>query len=72
MTFMVIQKCTLQDCSRLACLNKELIDDEKHDNPMNIDQLKERMEGFVAGEYKAFYFMQDEKSHRLCPGKNEL
>ncbi len=55
---MVIRECTIQDCSILALLNKELIEDEKHDNTMGIEQLEERMEGFLNGEYRALFFMQ--------------
>ena len=29
---MMIKKCTLEDISQLAILNKQLIDDEKSDN----------------------------------------
>ena len=33
---MKIEKCTLKDVNQLALLNKQLIDDEKSDNPMII------------------------------------
>lgn len=53
---MSISKCTLADCGRLAVLNKQLIEDEGHDNPMDVAQLAERMAGFIAGEYDAYFF----------------
>ena len=49
---MKIEKCTLTDIHQLAVLNKQLIDDEKSDNPMNIDELEERMLSFLNTEYK--------------------
>lgn len=32
---MLIKKCMLEDVAKLAVLNKQLIDDEKSDNPIN-------------------------------------
>jgi hypothetical protein len=43
---MAIKKCALADCGRLAVLNKQLIEDEGHDNPMDVAQLAERMAAF--------------------------
>lgn len=53
---MEIKKCTLEDVTNLALLNKQLIEDEKSPNPMNVEQLKERMLGFLQTEYDAYYF----------------
>ena len=41
----------------LAQLNKQLIEDERHDNPMNVEQLAERMRGFLNTTYSAWLFM---------------
>ncbi len=49
----LIRPATNADTERLASLNQQLIEDEKHDNPMTVPQLKERMEGFIAGDYIA-------------------
>jgi len=57
---MQIRKCTAEDCPRLAEMNKWLIDDEKSGNPMNLEQLQERMKGFLSGEYHAYFFTDDE------------
>lgn len=57
---MIIKKCTLEDISRLAVMNKQLIEDEKSDNPMSIQELEERMTGFLDTEYDAYFFMVDE------------
>ena len=52
---MKIEKCTLEDVSQLAILNKQLIDDEKSNNPMTIEELEERMAGFLNSEYEAYF-----------------
>lgn len=39
----LIIECTDDDLDWLARMNKQLIEDEQHDNPMNVDQLKARM-----------------------------
>ena len=51
--------CTEEDLDHLATLNKQLIEDERHDNPMNTEQLKERMKGFLRTDYKAYKFIRD-------------
>lgn len=57
---MEIKKCTLEDVPQLAVLNKQLIDDEKSNNPMNIRQLEARMAGFLNTDYVAYFFIVDE------------
>ncbi|MFD1775034.1 GNAT family N-acetyltransferase [Paenibacillus rhizophilus] len=47
------------DLDQLAELNRQLIEDEKHDNTMNKEQLKERMKRFLEGEYRAYLFTED-------------
>lgn len=51
-----IRVCTDDDLDMLAVLNKQLIEDEKHDNKMNVEQLRERMKGFIHTDYKAYIF----------------
>ena len=58
---MEIIKCGMEDTPRLAALNKKLIEDEQSDNPMSIDELQTRMAGFIAGEYHAFYFVEQDE-----------
>ena len=48
---MEIVKAALSDVKRLAELNKYLIEDEQHPNPMNIAQLTERMNEWLATDY---------------------
>lgn len=56
---MRIQKCTIADVPILAKLNKQLIDDEKSDNSMNISELENRMTKFLESEYNAYFFIQN-------------
>ncbi|MGQ9779191.1 MAG: hypothetical protein ACUVRM_04830 [Bacillota bacterium] len=43
--------CTEEHLDLLARMNKQLIADEKHDNPMNLQELKERMRMFINTGY---------------------
>lgn len=56
---MCIERCTLNDIEQLAILNKQLIDDEKSNNPMDVKELKERMRGFLTSDYDAYFFKVD-------------
>jgi predicted acetyltransferase len=54
------QKATLSDVNVLADLNHQLIRDEGHRNPMTAAELAERMRLWLAGEYTAVLFQDDE------------
>ncbi|HKB02028.1 MAG TPA: GNAT family N-acetyltransferase [Gemmataceae bacterium] len=47
---------TAADAPALAAMNRELIRDEGHRNPMTITELTDRMAGWLAGEYEAVVF----------------
>lgn len=47
---------TSDDLDRLAEWNHQLIRDEGHRNPMTVPELRERMRGWLDGEYKAVVF----------------
>jgi GNAT superfamily N-acetyltransferase len=47
---------TAADLPRLAAWNRELIEDERSDNPMSVAQLEERMRRLLAGDYRAVLF----------------
>lgn len=47
---------TKADCPALAVLNRRLIEDERHRNPMTLGELEQRMAGWLEGEYKAVIF----------------
>lgn len=47
------------DLDRLAAWNRELNQDEGAENLLGVDALRERMRGFLAGEYTAVIFEED-------------
>jgi GNAT superfamily N-acetyltransferase len=48
------------DAPTLALLNRRLIEDERHDNPMGPAELEARMRGWLErGEYQAAFFFVD-------------
>ncbi|MBP7402247.1 MAG: GNAT family N-acetyltransferase [Clostridia bacterium] len=47
------------DCAGLARMNRELIEDEGHENPMSTAELGTRMEGFLTSGYRAFLFREE-------------
>ena len=57
---MQIRECNNQDVPQLAVMNKHLIEDEKSNNPMSIEELEQRMQGFLSSDYKAYLFVEDE------------
>ena len=63
-----IHECKEKDIKILAEMNKQLIEDEKSNNTMNITQLENRMHDFLNNEYKAFFFIIKEKiiGYALC------
>lgn len=56
---LTVRICLDDDLDLLAELNKQLIEDEKHDNKMDLNQLKERMKAFIHTSYKAYLFEQN-------------
>ena len=50
---MQIYKCELSDIRQLAVLNLQLIEDEKSDNPMTVEDLEDQMSEFMNGDYNA-------------------
>lgn len=59
MNELTVRICRDEDLNLLATLNKQLIEDEQHDNKMNIDQLKERMKTFINADYTAYKFEEN-------------
>ncbi|MFP4356245.1 MAG: GNAT family N-acetyltransferase [Phycisphaerae bacterium] len=56
--FISARLATADDAPLLAELNKQLIVDEGHRNPMNVQQLAQRMRGWLTGEYHGAIFSQ--------------
>ena len=63
-----ITECTEKDIKLLAEMNKQLIEDEKANNSMDITQLENRMNNFLKNGYKAFFLITEEKiiGYALC------
>jgi predicted acetyltransferase len=47
---------TADDVSVLSRLNQQLIEDERHRNPMNLTELEKRMRSMLEGDYTATLF----------------
>lgn len=56
---MEIVKAEPTDAEILAELNKHLIEDERHPNPMNIAQLTQRMKAWLVTDYICYVAKQD-------------
>ena len=56
LAFMKYRAATLDDCSRLAELNHQLIRDEGHRNAMTVPELEQRMRSWLSGEYRAVVY----------------
>lgn len=56
MSSLSIRKCSDADLELLAVMNKQLIEDEEHDNKMDLQQLQERMYNFIHTDYDAYIF----------------
>ena len=67
---MQLQKCTMRDVAKLALLNKQLIDDEKSDNAMTINELESRMKRFLETDYSAYFFIEDSQIIRYALIRN--
>ena len=64
---MDIRKTELHDIPVLAAMNKHLIEDEAHPNPMTVDELAERMRGWLsAGEYIGYLGLLDGTPVAYC------
>ncbi len=53
---MTYRIATMDDVSLLAALNRQLIEDEGHRNPMTLSELEDRMGAWLAGDYTAILF----------------
>jgi ribosomal protein S18 acetylase RimI-like enzyme len=49
------KQATPVDAAFLAPMNKRMIEDQGHRNPMSIPELESRMENWLRGEYEAVY-----------------
>lgn len=65
-----IRLCTPENVPELAVMNKALIMDERSLNPMTTEELRERMLGFIRGEYAAYLFLLDQETIGYALVKN--
>jgi predicted acetyltransferase len=56
---MTFRRAALDDCAVLAELNHQLIRDEGHRNPMTVQELEQRMKGWLTSDYAAMLFEND-------------
>ena len=65
---MRIKECITDDIPLLAKMNQLLIEDEKAETELTLQQLEERMTNFISSEYKAFIFYKNESvlGYALC------
>lgn len=63
---MKILQATHKDIGALAVLNKNLIEDEKYPNPMNVEQLGERMSDWLQAEYCGYLAKIDDRITAYC------
>ena len=63
---MEIVRAETTDAEALAKLNKHLIEDERHPNPMNIAELTERMQEWLATDYICYVAKQNGSIVAYC------
>ena len=55
---LMIRAATDDDLASLAQMNERLIEDEGSRNPMSAEQLRQRMQGWLVGEWKIDLFVE--------------
>jgi ribosomal protein S18 acetylase RimI-like enzyme len=60
------RKAQKEEVTILGHMNKRLIEDEGHSNPMSIAELIERMNVFLRDEYEAYLIMENENPAGYC------
>jgi ribosomal protein S18 acetylase RimI-like enzyme len=65
------RSATTQDLDLLTEWNQQMIADQGHDNPMTVPQLRERMAGWIRGEYQVGLFEQDGKPVAYAVWRNQ-
>ena len=63
---MKIVRAGPSDVERLAEMNKRLIEDEDHPNPMDVRQLAQRMAEWLQGEYVCYLATEDGVTVGYC------
>lgn len=68
---MKVTKADLSNVEKLAELNKRLIEDERHPNPMNVQQLARRMAAWLQGEYTCYMATEHGLTLAYCLFRDE-
>ena len=68
---MEIVRAKLTDADILAELNKDLIEDEQHPNPMSISQLTERMREWLTTDYICYMAKEKGSIVAYCLYRND-
>ena len=63
---MKVTKADLSAVEELSELNRRLIEDEHHPNPMNVQQLAQRMTRWLQDEYTCYLATEDGKAIAYC------
>ena len=63
---MKIVKASLSDAGKLAKMNRRLIEDERYPNPMNVEQLTQRMSAWLKNEYTGYLAIEDDRIVAYC------
>lgn len=63
---MDVFRADLRNVDELARMNKRLIEDEKHPNPMNVRQLSQRMSDWLQGEYDGYIVSEENTTVAYC------
>jgi ribosomal protein S18 acetylase RimI-like enzyme len=63
---MKIIPARLKHVETLVALNKRLIEDERYPNSMNIEQLTDRMSGWLQAEYRGYLVMISDRVAAYC------
>ena len=63
---MEIVRAETADVERLAALNKNLIEDERHPNPMDVAQLTQRMKEWLSTGYICYLVKENRRTIAYC------
>lgn len=63
---MKIVKASLSDAGKLAEMNRRLIEDERYPNPMNVEQLTQRMSVWLKNEYIGYLVIENDNIVAYC------
>ncbi len=57
-----LRDANIGDVEQLVAMNAHLIEDERYDSPLPLDELRQRMRGFVSGEFHVLLFETNDAS----------